>query len=178
VRYPFSTWMSGRGGDGRRMRAVSILSVAGVLATALHARAQPAPSSTAAPTGVSAEPGGTSVPPERLVLVSTALVGLTAPEPPPPRSEWPAYVMGGAGAVVALAGGTLLGVGLVIGRGEAAQRMVTIGVPTVILGGLSIAGAVVYALWPASSPTAARPVWRVLPVVGPGGGGLAWVGSF
>jgi len=59
-----------------------------------------------------------------------------------------------------------------------AQAMANVGLPMMIAGGVVVAGAIAYLLWPASTPKPAGPTGRLIPTVGPQGAGFLWTGSF
>jgi hypothetical protein len=59
-----------------------------------------------------------------------------------------------------------------------AQALSNVGLPIMIAGGLVVAGAALYLLWPAPKAEPARAVSRVVPLVSTTGAGLMWMGSF
>ena len=59
-----------------------------------------------------------------------------------------------------------------------AQTMANAGLPVLIVGGVSLAVAAGYLLWPEARASAASPVSRIVPVASPQGAALIWTGSF
>jgi tetratricopeptide (TPR) repeat protein len=52
------------------------------------------------------------------------------------------------------------------------------GIGTAVFGGIFVAGAVAYYLWPAAKASPSHSMGHILPVAGREGGGIVWMGSF